>query len=212
LECGIAWPKIQKALSYDLTCIDGCLLTHEHRDHSKSFYDVMKAGIDVYSSAGTFDFLDVKEKRRAISIESYVYYKVSKTFLAFPFNIIHDAKEPFGYIVHDKIDGDWLLFVPDSGFIKQRFNIKFSIIAIECSYDMNILQQRVDTQDINESLAKRLLESHAEKQTTMRYLDEFCDLSKCREIHLLHMSAGNIDKQETKKEFEQRFFIETIIK
>ena len=212
LECGIAWPKLQKALHYDLMNIDGCLLTHEHQDHSKAVKEVMRAGIDVYASEGTFDFLDVKGNRRANTIKSSIYYKVSKTFLAYPFNIIHDATEPFGYIVHDKSDGDWLLFVPDSAFIKQQFNVKFNIIALECSYDIEILQHRVDTNDINESLAKRLLNSHAEKQTTMNYLSEFCDLSKCRQIHLLHMSADNIDKQATKLDFVKRFFIETVIK
>lgn len=211
LECGVRWPLLQKALDYDLSSIDFCLLTHEHRDHSKSFYDVMKAGINIFSGAGTFDFLDVKNHRRARAIPAYAGI-TNKNFDCYAFPIIHDAAEPFGYIVREISTNEYLLFIPDSAFIKQRFNIPFSIIALECSYDIKILEHRVDTQDINETLAKRLLTSHMEKQTTMKYLAEFCNLYKCREIHLLHCSGDNLGKKETKKEFEKKFFISTIIK
>lgn len=212
LECGVRWPVLLNALNYDLDSIDGCLLTHEHLDHSKAVKEVMRAGIDVYASAGTFDALAMGYSyRRAKAIPAYAGI-TNKNFDNYAFPIIHDAVEPFGYIIREVSTNEYLLFVPDSGFIKQRFNIKFSIIAVECSYDIEILQHRVDTNDINETFAKRLLQSHAEKQTTMKYLAEFCDLYKCREIHLLHMSADNIDKQATKKEFEKKFFISTIIK
>jgi hypothetical protein len=58
-------------------------------------------------------------------------------------------------------------------------------------------------------LAKRLLTSHMEKQNAMNYLQEFCDLSKCRQIHLLHCSGDNMDKEKVRIEFEKKFFIET---
>ncbi len=210
LECGVRWPVLLEALNYDLD-IDGCLLTHEHQDHACAVKQVMQAGIDVYSSAGTFEAIEesLHLDRRAKSFSNITCQQIGE-FHVFPYSIIHDAAEPLGYVVTN--EGEYLLFCPDSGYIKQQFNVKFNIIALECSYDIKILQERVDTQDINESLAKRLLNSHAEKQTTMNYLSEFCDLSKCRQIHLLHMSADNIDKQATKKEFEKKFFIETVIK
>ena len=211
MECGVRWPLLQKALSYNLTNIDACLLTHEHTDHSKAVKDVMRAGIDVFASKGTFGALRVDSNRRAKAIPAYAGI-TNNTFYSYAFPIIHDAADPFGYIIHEENTNEYLLFVPDSGFIKQRFAIPFTIIALECSYDIKILQHRVDTNDINETLAKRLLDNHAEKQTTMNYLAKFCDLSKCREIHLLHMSEDNIDKQATKKEFEGKFFIETVIK
>ena len=212
LVCGVRWPLLQKALGYDLSNIDGCLLTHEHADHSKAVKEVMRAGIDVYSSAGTFEALGLIERRRALVVMGDVRFDVGGSFMIACFRINHDANDPHGYIVHEKETEDYLFFVPDSSHIKQRFNIRFSIIAIECSYDIKILERRVNEQDINEELAKRLLKSHMEKQTTMKYLAEFCNLYKCQEIHLLHMSADNIDKQATKLEFEKKFFIETVIK
>lgn len=223
LECGVSWSKLQEALNYDLSSIDTCLLTHEHLDHSKAVKEVMKAGIDVCSSAGTFEALSVQDNRRAKAIPTYSGI-TNKTFNSYAFPIIHDAVEPLGYVVREVSTNEYLLFVPDSGFIKQRFAIPFTIIALECSYDIEILQHRVDTNDINETLAKRIVENHTSKSAVLKYLTDFkrdkngkkvkiCDLSKCREIHLLHMSGDNIDKQQTKKDFEKRLlFIEIIIK
>ncbi|MZK62262.1 MBL fold metallo-hydrolase, partial [Clostridium beijerinckii] len=61
LECGINFKNIKQGLGFDLSKVKGCLVTHEHKDHSKAINEVMKAGIDVYMSEGTmnnitFDF------------------------------------------------------------------------------------------------------------------------------------------------------------
>ena len=135
-----------------------------------------------------------------------------KSFEVFCFSTNHDCKGSLGFIVREKETNEFLLFATDTSHITQQFKHPFSIIALECSYDKDILQERVDSGDINETLAKRLLSSHMEKNVTMRYLAEFCDLSKCREIHLLHMSRDNIDIEKTKRDFEKCFFVEVIVK
>lgn len=210
LECGVRWQLLEKALNFNLRNIEGCLLTHEHKDHSKAVRDAMKAGIRVFASDGTLKAIgeDVYANRKAQAVYDATIQQVGH-FIVFPFGIIHDAAEPFGYIVHES--DEWLLFCPDSGFIKQRFNVKFNIIAIECSYDQKILSARVDASDINEQVAKRIIKNHTEERTAIDYLERYCDLSKCREIHLLHCSGVNLDKKKTKQEFEKRFLRETII-
>ena len=200
--------KAQAALNYDLTNIVGALCSHEHADHSKAIRDVMKAGIDVYASEGTLSFLGWNLHRRAKTVEVSSPFRISE-FEVMPFLINHDAAEPLGFVI--RCDDEYLLFATDTSHIKQRFNIKFNIIAIECSYNKEYLAKRVKEKTINEELAKRLLSSHMEEKEAMRYLAEFCDLSKCSEIHLLHMSADNINKDRIKTEFEKRFCIKTRI-
>lgn len=212
IECGTRWRDWQKALNYDLSGIVGCLLTHEHKDHSRAVKDVMKAGFDVFASGGTFDALSIKtDARHAKRIVDRTLIRFARDFGVLAFTTNHDAAEPMGFVVHEIANKEYLLFVTDTSHITQRFRVPLTIVAIECAYDKDVLQERVDTGDINESLAKRLLTSHLEKQVAMRYLTEFCDLSKCREIHLLHLSGGNIDKERTRKEFEDRFFIQTTV-
>ncbi|HEK4983663.1 TPA: MBL fold metallo-hydrolase, partial [Clostridioides difficile] len=36
LECGVSYKEILKGLDFNLKSVVGCLVTHEHKDHSKS--------------------------------------------------------------------------------------------------------------------------------------------------------------------------------
>ncbi len=215
LDPGVSWKMIQKALGYDLKNIVGCLVTHEHLDHCKGVPELLKAGIDIWANEGTFKSgkMNIVPDRKChyinTSTNKRYWYDIDDTFMILGLSSNHDAVDPLFYVI--KADDEYLLFAPDTAFIKQRFKFPFSIIAIECSYDNYMLQLRVDTEDINESLAKRLLNSHMEKTVAMDYIAKYCDLSKCSQIHLLHMSNDNIDKELTRAEFEQRFFIKTII-
>jgi len=211
IECGVAWPKLIKALNYNLEGIKGCLLTHEHIDHSKAIHDVIKAGIDVFASKGTIDAIDIKG-RHIRYIKNRDVGLIGNTLRFKAFNTNHDAAEPLGFIVHEIATGENLLFATDTSHITQRFKLKFDIIAICCSYNGEYLAKRVKEKTINETVAKRLLTAHMEHNETKRYLSEFCDLSRTRVLHLLHLSHDNINKKKIKADFEKTFFIQTVIK
>jgi phosphoribosyl 1,2-cyclic phosphodiesterase len=210
IDPGVTWKKLQKALNYDLTGIVGCLLTHEHKDHSKAVKDILQAGIYVFASQGTLDAIDLKlanhRRAKVIRDKSVVRIGLNADFKFRAFSVSHDATEPLGFVI--KADDEYLLFATDTSHIRQQFMTLFNIIAIECSYDKAILNKRVESGDINEEVAKRLLTSHTEKQEAMRYIRKFCDISKCREIHLLHCSRDNLNIEQTKTEFANKFFIE----
>jgi len=213
IECGVTWKKLQKALKYDLTAIDGCLVTHEHKDHSQGVENVLKAGIDVYASLGTLRKIEesLHLHRRVHTIEDRSAFIVHDNWDVFPFAVHHDATEPLGFIVHDRSSEEHLLFVTDTSHITQRFGVAFDIIAISASYDKEVLAGRVERQKINETLAKRLLVSHTEWRVAKRYVKEFCNLSQCREIHLLHCSSDNMDKKMVRKDIEESLFIKTFL-
>ncbi len=210
IECGVTWKQLQKKLDYKLDNIVGCLISHGHKDHSKSAYNVIEAGITIFTSRGTIETLSLTELRNkyhGIYMEDGKICHV-KPFKVLPFPIIHDAAEPIGFIIY--CDGEYLLFATDTKYIRQKFPYPFSIIAIECSYDKDILQEMVDTKKIEESVAKRLLDSHQEKSVCLNYIQKFCNLSKCREINLLHLSNANISKKQTAKAFEKELFIKVV--
>jgi len=212
IDPGVSWGDVLKALDYDLTDVVGCLVTHEHGDHSKSAEKVIEYGIDVWMSAGTRDAIKFRNdlNRKSVYIlESSVVETGIGNFSVLPFNTVHDAQEPFGFVI--SCNDEYLLFATDTSNITQKFEHKFSIIAIECSYDAIILLDMIERQTINETLAKRLLTSHMEKENAKRYLREFCEMSQCRELHLLHMSGDNINHEKTRQEFEDEFFVSTVI-
>ncbi len=210
IECGVSWKKFLKALNYDLTGIAGCLISHCHKDHCKSAHELIKAGITIYASEGTLAALDLTGKRRTVAIKNRDLIRDIGDFDVFVFDTEHDAPDPLGFIVRENLSDEHLLFATDTSHIQYRFNIKFSLIAIELSYDREILYDRLKSGDIHEALAKRLLTSHFEKRNAIQYLKDFCDLSRCREIHLIHCSEDNLDIEQTQIEIEKQFFIKTI--
>ena len=214
LDPGVTWKKIQKALDYDLSNIEACFCSHGHiTDHAKALKDCINNGIDCYANAETYQAcgieVGVKNYGRNHTIEDETLVRLS-SFYVLAFDVEHDVPS-LGFIVYEKATGERLFFAIDTSNITYKFKYPFSIIAIECSFDKDILQRRVDKGDIDESAAKRLLVSHLEVQNTKRYLKEFCDLSKCREIHLLHCSKGNLDIAKTKAEFEAEFMRPVIV-
>lgn len=207
IECGCTPKQLQKKLDYRLDNIVGCLTSHEHLDHARSAEWLLNNGIDVYMSMGTAQALSLAHRRLHILRDRHLSH-ISQ-YEVFPFSVEHDAAEPLGFIVKEGAEA--LLFITDTFMVKQRFACEFNIIAISCNYDGSTLKQRVDEGKVNETYAKRLLTSHMEKETTKAYLRDCCNLGKCTEIHLLHMSENNADKERIRKEIENEFFIETII-
>lgn len=209
IECGASWKKMLKLLDFKLDNVRACLVSHEHKDHSEAISEAISNGMDVWASKETFRATCVELGPNCHTLRKYSIAKISPEFKVLPFSLYHDCPGALGFVVH--CDNETMLFAPDTKLIKTRFGCSFSIIALECSWDEDILKKRVENKDINETLAKRLLESHMSKQTAMSYIDNFCDLSNCREIHILHLSKNNIDAEKTRLEFEEKFFVKTVI-
>ena len=212
IDPGVSIKMIKKALKFDLTNIEGCLVSHEHKDHCKALRDIKYAGINCYglrsTLLNTLGYMD----RRAIEIRYFETVKLD-TFHIMPFKTNHDV-DSCGFVI--RAGGEYLLFATDTSHLEYELKVNgeripFSIICIECSYDMEILEKNVEEEKINEALASRLLLSHMEKAQTMKYIKEWCDLSKCYEINLLHLSGLNIDKSKIVAEFEREFMITTKI-
>lgn len=223
IECGCSWKQLIKAIKYEkgLKNVVGCLLSHEHNDHSNCIEKVMQNGIDVYSGYGTFDSLgiDSVDEHRAKVVYDCDRFKIGDTFEVFSFELWADKEKTayahdvpiFGYIIFDMPQDECMLFVTDASVIVPNFGEAFSIISICCNYDGEILHALEEAGKINTELAKRLLTSHMEKQVAMDYIDKYCNIKKCTEIHLLHMSPSNIKAERVRKEFEAEFMVKTLI-
>ena len=209
LECGVPLKKMLKSINHNSKGIEGCFVSHEHKDHSKSIKDVTRTGIDVYANESTLKAHGLLGKRRSNKIENNLLVKLP-SFHVYCFDVNHDVPA-LGFIIHEVSTGEKLLFITDTSHITQKFKFPFSIIAIEANYDKRILNRAVKNESINVSHATRLLESHMEKTETMRYLKNHVDMSQCHELHLLHLSDGNIDAEKTREEFTNKFFIDVQI-
>ena len=61
LECGLSYKELQKRAGFDLARLHGCLVSHEHKDHSLSVRRVAESGVPVYMSRGTAEALELPE-------------------------------------------------------------------------------------------------------------------------------------------------------
>lgn len=199
LECGIPFREIQKKLNFKLYEIDGCLISHEHLDHSKAIMEMLKSGIDVYTSKGTaapfqHDFF------KTIQIKAGGQFQVG-TFDILPFDTQHDAAEPLGFILYSRVTKEKLLFATDTYYVKYRFG-SLNYIMVECNYSIDILRANSEAGKLHLSLKNRLLQSHFELSNVKKFLQSN-DLSKVKEIYLLHLSDGNSDETRFKREIQE---------
>ena len=203
IDCDVSWNKLCESVGHDLSKVEACIVSHGHADHSKSIDKLCEAGIEVYASAETLAGI---ESHRANVIGEYLELK---SFAVTPFPTTHDCEGSLGFIVDDRL-GDSLLFAVDTKEMPIVFKTMFTHIAIECSYDLQTLIDNTEKDLSREPLAKRLLDSHMERSVCLYYISQL-DISRLRELHLLHLSNSNIDKAETKRLFDEAFFIDTRI-
>ena len=179
LECGISHNKLQKLSGFSLSEFQACLVSHEHKDHAKAVEELISRGMVVYMSQGTAEAL---ETEGAELIENMEQFNVGSLDIV-PFTTFHDAREPLGFLIKSRVDGDVLAFATDTVNLRYKFP-GLNILAIEANYDKNILERCVK---MPEKVRYRIANAHMEIDTLCDYLRSL-DLSECREIHLLHLS------------------------
>lgn len=209
LDCGLPWKFIQKGLGFDLFSVDGCLITHAHKDHSKALQDIMNAGIDVYTSKGTIEALGMKEASHRLNILRAKTSVTIGNFTVLPFETQHDCIEPMGFLIQYRPTSEKLLYLTDSYYCKYRFK-GLNYILIECNYCKDILDRNIEAGLIDEAMKRRLLESHF----SLEHVKDFIkanDLSECRKIILIHLSEGNSDASRMIQEIYDLTGIETLV-
>lgn len=187
LECGIPHKKLQKLSGFSLSEFKACLVTHEHKDHAKSVQELINRGMDVYMSYGTAQAL---ETDLAELIENMEQFNIGSLDIV-PFTTFHDAKEPLGFLIKSRVDGDVLAFATDTVNLRYQFP-GLNILAIEANYDKAILAK---CEKLPEKVRHRIENSHMEIDTLCDYLRSL-DLSVCREIHLLHLSDATSHEEK----------------
>ena len=179
LECGISYKKLQKLSGFSLSEFQACLVSHEHKDHAKAVEDLISRGMAVYMSPGTAEALETDGVEL---IENMEQFNVGSLDIV-PFTTFHDAREPLGFLIKSRVDGDVLAFATDTVNLRYKFP-GLNILAIEANYDKAILDR---CEKMPEKVRYRITNSHMEIDTLCDYLRSL-DLSQCREIHLLHLS------------------------
>lgn len=187
LDCGVNIKQIQAACGFRVARLDGCLLTHEHGDHSKAAADLIRLSCPVYSSRGTLEKLKLSGHKVKV-LEHNKQYKIGG-WVVQPFDVVHDCEQPFGYLVSSMSTGENLLFATDTMYLPSAFN-GLDYIIVEANHSEEAIRESVERGIISEELKQRIRKSHMSLETLQKWLLS-CDLSNVKEIYLCHLSSDN---------------------
>jgi|SRR5690625_94523 len=198
LECGIRFRSLQKALNFKTSNLSGVLVSHEHKDHTKGLKDVVRAGIDCYMSQGTAGAEGIDHHRIKV-VENKEQFTIG-TWTILPFDLQHDAAEPFGFLLMNE-QGKKILYATDTYYVKYKFN-GLTHIMVEANYAIDLLDYNIEHGIVPQVMKKRLVKSHFSLENVKEFLMAN-DLSKVQEIHLIHLSNNNADPERFKREVQE---------
>lgn len=197
LECGVDFKTIQTSFDFKLSEIAACIITHEHKDHAKSWEKVAKY-MPVYM---------LKETAEALGAKGYniKHYTPSDPFMLGDFSILpltaqHDA--PCCYFsIYNIATKERVLFATDTALLGEYpYNVNYALI--ECNYQLDIINEAVDRGRLNSAGRNRVIRSHMGLDTTVKILNSL-NPATLQEIYILHLSDRHPDAAHVKKTIEE---------
>lgn len=194
IEAGVDFAEIKKALNFRLIDVVGCVVSHHHKDHSKSVKELQRYGIPVLALDDVIERAGLNRRVGIKILKPMQGYKVGG-FKIFTLPLIHAENDGspcpcLGFVIEHPEMGK-LLFITDTMMLEYRIP-DLNHIMLEANYADNILQENIDNGVVAVSERERLMRSHMEIKTTAEIL-RANDLSKVNEVILLHLSTRNGD-------------------
>lgn len=187
IDCGIPYETVNRSIGYQLHECKVLLCTHKHSDHVKFINDFRNRGMIACCDSETAVSSKIVGRYCGLHdrIEGW-----GNGFRWIPIALHHtnsDGSECpcFGFLIKDNASGEMLLHCTDTQYIKYRFP-PINIINIECNYTEQDSYME-DLEAIERAVEMRRVRSHLSLQSCTSFLAKQ-DLSKCKEVRLLHIS------------------------
>ena len=198
LEAGISYKEIQRGMDFDMSKVEGCLISHSHFDHAKCVRDLAHRGIDVYMTYETIIELNLPKNDRFKICMPYIP-TFTDHFIIMPFWASHDVP-CVGYLIGSKSNNENTLFVTDTGYLKYDFK-DLNHIMIECNYSEEIMTKLEMSGEKSQAMCDRIRMTHLGLHQVKEFLQKN-DLSKVQKIILLHGSDLNSDSTQFVSEIQ----------
>lgn len=189
LDCGVPYLQIARALEFNMSNVVGVLLSHEHEDHSRSVHEFNRRGIRVYTSQGTADALHGMFH----VMGKFEQFMVGE-FTIVGFDVPHDAKEPFGFLISHPQYGT-LCFITDAMYCKYKFE-DLRYLIIEANYSKELLKNDPVY------LQRRISTTHMSIETCCEFVEN--NKQNLESIVLIHLSDRNSDEEEYKTRLQKQ--------
>lgn len=193
LDAGISYPRIQEGCQWQAADVDGCLITHCHKDHSLSVNELARRGVKVYGPP------DLRKQGLLAAPLKPMQKLPLGTFDVTPFKAVHDV-ECFGYSIKSLETGETMVYLTDSAEVPYVFkNVDYWLI--EANHSVEILDRKV-AEGLDPTRANRTIATHMGLEKLEKYFSRL-DCSMAKEIYLIHLSDDNSDAEEFKHRIQR---------
>lgn len=198
IDVGVSYKKCKNALASigkSFENVSAIFITHEHTDHIRGLSQIIKReNIPVYSSNLTCEY--ILESLKNTNISNFNINPIDKNcstaimdITVNPFDISHDALEPFGYKINS--NGSTIAIATDLGIMTNHVmdNLHAAdFVVIESNYDKNTL----DAGSYPFMIKKRIDSSngHLSNEESTSAILELAKAGK-RNFLLAHLSENN---------------------
>lgn len=199
LDPGVPIAKIKQALGFKLSGISGALCSHGHQDHANGAAGIIASGIDLYCSQHTAEALKLSGHRLHI-IEHKKPFTVG-SFTILPLSVLHDEDTPtLAFLLVSREEkcffGIDMLYCP-------YYFTGLTHIFLGINYETDVLKNNVKRGTLCPGLARRIVQSHTSLSTALEFF-KAQNLKKVKEIHVLHCSEMNADKDRIKEAVQRQ--------
>lgn len=199
IECGVSPEAVMRRVrGLDWSRLAGVLVTHEHGDHAGYMKRWMDLGIDIWASYGTFEAKGMEKEMRARRLHAMTTQMVGSEWLVRSFDVRHDAREPYGFIIEHREAGK-ILFVTDTRCIPYSFRSQeLDHIMVEANYDDSIMMANVCEDELLIKQAARVQGSHMSIHSACDFIRAH-QTGNLKTVTLLHLSSQNGDEERFRR-------------
>lgn len=205
LDAGLGWQALERALDFRTSDLDGCLLTHQHQDHARSVPQLLRHGVTVAALRETHEALGTAELLR-LDLHVGRSTVIGDHWKYIAFRVEHDVPTVGFLVAHGP---NRVLYLTDAGFVRERF-AGLTHILVEANHDPKLQAAAVARGSLPKAAAERTRRAHMSIDRTIEMLLSN-DLTRAREIHLLHLSDGNSDARAFRDKVEAATGVPTFI-
>lgn len=190
IEAGVPAKEMLQTIEYKTADVNGCIVSHMHRDHAKYIASYLKYGFPIFMTPESMGDTPVPE------IYRHKQNQIGK-YTVVPFRVPHNETACDGFLISHKEFGK-LLFVTDAEMCTFNMSkVGINHVMVECNYSLDYL-------DVTEVNKDHILQGHMELQTCKKFLRTIYT-DHLKSIGLIHLSHVNADPVRFQKEIAEEF-------
>ncbi len=189
LEAGCKLKDVKKAIDFNVSSIEGLLVTHSHYDHSRFIVEFLSQGIDCLALQDVYshqrlsgEYCKVAEPKKG-----YMFGR----FKVMPFEVPHDVPT-IGYMIEHP-DMGRMVFITDTYMVEYTFE-GINHLLMEINYADDIMEANYKAGLVSRFVKDRLMHSHMELENAKDML-KANDLKYVNNIILCHLSDNNSNEK-----------------